>query len=172
LLRHHRQQWEHIKLKKERKGRIRVISKEEELKVIELLSGSVKNGKCAYYSEAADLVEVLVDTGLRLTEILDLKYDDINFKTNLLSIWINKGEKPRSLPMTNRVRNIIQERQKVNSTKPFCISVDKAERAWLWCREVMGLKEDKEFLLHALRHTCASRLVNAGVDLYVVSRSG
>ena len=30
------------------------------------------------------------------------------------------------------------------------------------------MKEDKEFVLHALRHTCASRLVNKGIDLYVV----
>jgi len=32
----------------------------------------------------------------------------------------------------------------------------------------MGLEKDNEFCIHALRHTCASRLVNAGVDLYVV----
>ena len=32
----------------------------------------------------------------------------------------------------------------------------------------MGLSADKEFVLHALRHTCASRMVNRGIDLYVV----
>ena len=33
----------------------------------------------------------------------------------------------------------------------------------------MGLEGDKEFVIHsATRHTCASRMVNAGVDLYVV----
>jgi len=32
----------------------------------------------------------------------------------------------------------------------------------------MGLVRDDEFVLHALRHTCATRLVNKGVDLYVV----
>lgn len=32
----------------------------------------------------------------------------------------------------------------------------------------MRLETDSEFVIHALRHTCASRLVNAGVDLYVV----
>ena len=28
--------------------------------------------------------------------------------------------------------------------------------------------DDKEFIMHALRHTCATRLVNRGIDLYVV----
>ena len=32
----------------------------------------------------------------------------------------------------------------------------------------MGLKGDTEFVLHALRHTTASRLVNKGIDLYTV----
>jgi site-specific recombinase XerD len=35
-------------------------------------------------------------------------------------------------------------------------------------RAEMHLERDEEFVMHALRHTCASRLVNAGIDLYVV----
>jgi len=31
---------------------------------------------------------------------LDLRYDDINFETNLISIWINKGDRHRSIPVT------------------------------------------------------------------------
>ena len=44
----------------------------------------------------------------------------------------------------------------------------QSDKAWAWVRKEMGLKDDKDFILHALRHTCASRLVNAGIDLYVV----
>ena len=32
----------------------------------------------------------------------------------------------------------------------------------------MRLEADKQFVLHALRHTCASRMVQAGVDLYSI----
>jgi site-specific recombinase XerD len=44
----------------------------------------------------------------------------------------------------------------------------QAENAWRWVRKEMGLEKDFEFILHCLRHTCASRLVNNGIDLYVV----
>ena len=111
---------------------------------------------------------MLVDTGCRLEEILKLEYEDVNFEANLISIWINKGEKPRSIPMTKRVRNIMEARKVNDQIKPFRLKSYQAENAWRWVRKQMGLEHDPEFILHALRHTCASRLVNKGVDLYVV----
>ncbi|QWV98649.1 site-specific integrase [Geomonas nitrogeniifigens] len=168
LLRHHQQPWEHIKLKKESKGRIRVLSKEEEMTVVSLLRDTDHGKKRSHYPEAADLIEVLVDTGCRLSEVLNLKYEDINWDTNLISIWINKGDKPRSIPMTKRVRGILLARQEGNWIKPFSIDIYQAQKAWNWVRKRMMLDDDREFVMHALRHTCATRLLNRGVDLYVV----
>ena len=167
LLKYKKQPYDHIRLKKERKGRIRVLSQDEEQMVVAILRDTDQTpGRC-YFREVADLVEVLVDTGCRLSEVLDLRYDDVNFTSNLLTIWINKGERPRSIPMTRRVRSILETRQ-TGIAKPFTISVNRAEYAWGLVRKQMGLQHDKEFVMHALRHTCASRLVNKGVDLYVV----
>ena len=108
LLRHHRQSWEHIKLKKESKGRIRVISREEELIIVELLLGAEQSGKCSYYTEFADLIEVLVDTGCRLSEVLKkFTYKDcINYTANLMTVTETKNGKIRSLPMTKRVNRL------------------------------------------------------------------
>jgi Site-specific recombinase XerD len=168
LLRHHQQPWEHIKLKKESKGRIRVLTKEEETTVVSLLRDTAHSKKRTYYPEAADLIEVLVDTGCRLSEILNLKYEDINWDTNLISIWINKGDKPRSIPMTKRVRGILSTRQDGNWLKPFTIDIYQAQKAWNWARRRMMLDDDREFVMHSLRHTCATRLLDRGVDLYTV----
>jgi len=167
VLKHHKQPWDHIKLKKETKGRIRVLSREEEGRAVELLRNATHRQR-GHYPEIADLVEVLADTGMRLSELLNLKYEDINPTSNLISIWINKGDKPRSIPMTSRVRNIMETRRPGNPDRPFTIGRDQAERGWNWVRKEMGYGADREFVLHALRHTCASRMVNAGVDLYVV----
>lgn len=168
ILKHFRLQADFIKLKKEKNGRIRVLSKEEEAIAVGLLRIAEHQGKKPYYTEAADMVEVLADTGMRLSELLDLRYEDVNFTSNLISIWINKGDRPRSIPMTKRARSIMEDRQQLSNVKPFTITIHEAERAWQWTRAEMGLERDSEFVIHALRHTCASRLVNAGVDLYVV----
>lgn len=168
LLRHHRQPWEHIKLKKENKGRIRVISREEESTVVSLLRTTEHNSRRHYFPAVADLVEVLVDTGCRLSEVLDLRYDDINFETNLISIWINKGDRPRSIPMTERIRTLLITRKTSGASKPFTIDKHQAGTAWDWTRKEMGFTDDPEFVLHALRHTTATRLIDKGIDLYTV----
>ena len=168
ILKHFHLPAEHIKLRKEKNGRIRVLTKEEEHTTAELLRTAEQRGKKTYYTQAADMVEVLVDTGMRLSELLNLKYDDVNFNSNLISIWVNKSDRPRSIPMTRRVRNILEERQSINGTKPFTLTVHEAERAWQWVRAEVGQERDGELVIHCLRHTCASRLVNANVDLYVV----
>ena len=105
---------------------------------------------------------------MRLSECLDLLYDDVHYATNLISIWINKGDRPRSIPMTKRVAAILKKRQEDKRQKPFNLTIYQSDKAWAWARKQIGLKDDNEFIIHALRHTCASRLVNKGIDLYVV----
>jgi Site-specific recombinase XerD len=168
ILNHHEQGIRHVKLRKESKGRIRVVSREEEARGVELLRYTNHNKRRQHYPEVAELVEVLVDTGMRLSELLNLSYEDVSFDANLISIWINKGDRPRSIPMTKRVRAIMEAKINTESGKPFNLQPYQAENAWRWVRKEMGLDKDNEFILHALRHTCASRLVNKGIDLYVV----
>lgn len=168
ILRYKKQEWDFIHLNKQQKGRIRVISREEEGRAVDLLRNTKHNSRRLFYPEVADLVEVLVDTGMRLSEALKLKYEDVNFETNLISIWINKGGRPRSIPMTQRVRRIMEARQVNNKHKPFSLTNDQAGTAWVWVRKEMNLKNDREFVLHALRHTTASRLLNKGCDLVTI----
>ena len=52
----------------------------------------------------------------------------------------------------------------------FPVKQDLLSRAWDSARETMGITDDHQFIPHACRHTCASRLVQAGVDLYTVQR--
>lgn len=150
---------------KESKGRIRVVSREEETALLRLLRDTEK----PVYLETADLVECLLDTGCRLSEMLDLLYQDVDFQSSQIRIWINKGDRPRSIPMTTRVKSILLARQGEVTHKPFTITKYQADKCWAWVRKQMGLDNEPDPLcIHSCRHTCASRLVNAGVDLYVV----
>ncbi len=168
ILNHFRLDNHFINLRKERNGRIRTITKCEELELLALLRCKDFGSKQSHYPDCADLFECLLETGCRLSELLDLAYNDVDFEADHIRIWINKGDRPRSVPMTTKVRSILDARLKINSVKPFSINKFQAERAWSYARRHMGLDADNEFCIHCLRHSAASRLINAGVDLYIV----
>jgi integrase len=173
ILKHFKQESDYIKLRKEsNNSRIRVISKQEELRILELLRDAESRGKKPYYSDIADLLECLSDTGCRLSELISCTYkQNVNYETNLINLLGSqtKSGKPRSIPMTKRCRMIMEQRQLVDPIRPFTCSKHEAERAWQWVRAEMGLEEDKEFVIHcATRHTFASRLLNKDVPLATI----
>ena len=50
------------------------------------------------------------------------------------------------------------------------ITIIGRQHQWDDMREIMGLEDDKEFTLHALRHTYASRLAQSGqVDFHRIA---
>jgi len=174
VLKHHRLPTDFIKLRKEKhSNRVRVISKQEEQRILELLREAQSRGKKAYYADVADLIACLCDTGCRLSELLtNFTYrQNINFETNTIHLDAEhtKSGKPRVIPMTQRCRGILEQRQGANPIRPFPLTKHEAERAWRWVRSEMGLDGDSEFVIHcATRHTFASRLLNKNVPLPVI----
>ena len=117
------------------------------------------------HPEFVDLAVILFDTGLRLSEALRLKMSEVDFTSNLITVWSDatKGDKTRSVPMTSRVRALLEHR-----TLPFAFKDEhEVERIWKRFRKKQRI-EGGGWIIHAMRHTFASRLVQCGIDLYTV----
>jgi integrase len=157
-----------ITRQKERGGRIRYLKPEEETKVLAALAASDH----PFDAIMLDLVPVLLDTGLRHTEAYMMKDADIDLRMNTLAVWENKADHPRTVPMTARARAILTRR--MGTGWPFGdisekgeklgLAVDRADDRWEKMRAAIGLAGDKEFVIHALRHTTCTRLFQAGRD--------
>lgn len=144
--------------------RIRYLSVEEEQLLASLM---------IQWNQPAvlDAITVLLDTGMRVGELLALEVKDIDLKENIISIWVNKGDLPRSVPMTMRVRDIIAGRLAASRGLVFYnLTRETLRYYWDRARSAMGLDDDDQFVPHALRHTCATRLVQKGVSLFVVQK--
>jgi site-specific recombinase XerD len=70
--------------------------------------------------------------------------------------------------MTLIAKSILKRRQESSPIKPFTITSYQAENAWKWVRKQMNLEHDKEFVLHHLRHSFASRLAGKDISLYII----
>lgn len=146
-------------------GRTRRVTAEEELKALEWFSKGLRPRSV----DMGDLVMFLLDTGFRLSEALRVTDQTYDFEQGSVTSWVNKGERPRAVPMTPRVREMLTRRKHL--TTPFgMFTVDSAEEEWDWVRTKMGLDQDKEFVLHVLRHTVGSRLADAGVDGFIIQK--
>jgi integrase len=146
-----------IELTAEQNQKLRFITREEE----ELL---LRGCDRLHLTEMKQLICVLLDTGFRLSEALNVHpVKDIN--DGMVTSWFNKANKPRSVPLTNRVREILKAKE--GSTRLFTLSVAQAEFMWKALKKYLKM-DDKELTLHTLRHTYASRLVQAGIGIYIV----
>lgn len=116
----------------------------------------------------ADLTGALLDTGFRLSEMLqvDPSAQSRYIDANAGMIWARdtKSGHDRCVPMTGRVQDIF--RRHPEGFKG--LAVDRADHLWARMRSSIGLGHDKQFVIHALRHTCCTRMVVAGFDAFRV----
>ena len=139
---------------KESQARHREVSPAEEDTLVQLL----------YNTGAGGLVIFLLHTGARVSEALAITEVDRRraLDSGRWTIWENKSNRVREVPLNDKARMALLMWQWKGYTYA------KVQQHWERARQTMGLTGDPGFTLHCLRHTCASRLVQAGVHLLVV----
>lgn len=159
---------ERMECRKAEKGRIRFVTELEESRILEFWRGAAMD-------DNADLFSFYVDTGMRKSEGLGLKFKDCDMKTGRMTIWQTKTNQPRSIKMTNRVRSIVAslkmrghnefltEKDRENRTVFGHIAERRFYKDWVGMREILNF--DPDLVIHTLRHTCCTRLLGAGVNI-------
>lgn len=143
---------------KERAGRIRFLEFEEE----DRLFAAIKKRSEDCYR----LAVFLVDTGCRLGEAIGLIWNDI--QDTRVSFWITKSGRSRTIPLTARAKDATRWPQERGQRPkgPFAMLTQPQFRAvWNEAKDEVGLGTDVQVVPHILRHTCASRLVQGGIDI-------
>ncbi|MCG7628407.1 site-specific integrase [Epibacterium sp. MM17-32] len=152
--------------RKERVSRIRFITKDEETALYQFF---IQIGR----DDMAAFVMVLIETGMRRGELMNLRPVDVDLKSGVIMVYGTEGKgtkngKIRSVAMTKACRGALQDR--MTGATCFDLSVSDVRHLWDRARMHLGLADDNDFVLHVCRHTCASRLVKAGVSLPTVQQ--
>jgi len=155
-----------LKLLREPSGRVRYLADEEEARLMETLSTDTDR----------DRVRVLLQTGLRKSEFLQLRWKDVDLKAGVLTIPRTKNGETHHIPMTSTVRSILARLPRALNPAAlvFPNSVGGVDLRWAekTLPEAVNAAQIEDFRLHDTRHTFASRLAMEGVDLRAIQELG
>jgi len=124
------------------------------------------------------IVELMYSTGIRVSELINLKTNDINLDENFIKV-LGKGSKERIVPFGNRAKESIltylEYRQKRASPDNIYLFLNskgnKLTRGGFWWElKNMANKAGIQIKVkpHMLRHTAATHLLAKGVDFRVL----
>ena len=118
--------------------------------------------------------QVGILTGLRRTRLLRLKWEDIDFKLGVIYVQDAKGGKSRELPMGPTLRQVLKSvPHHIASGYVFASPTNGDPWGDLKASFQTAVTKagiEKHVTFHTLRHTFASHLAMAGVDLYTISK--
>jgi integrase len=143
------------------RARTRYLTADEKPKLFAVISPELRR-----------FVIIALKTGMRFSEILGLKWLDIDSSANQILVRKSKSGKMRFIPLHPDVTEVLSSLSKHG---PYAFSNAQGERysRSCWIRTQFEVAVEKaeihDFHVHDLRHTFASELVMKGVDLKTIS---
>jgi integrase/recombinase XerD len=122
------------------------------------------------------LLEILFAAGLRLSEAIRLRHQDISLQTRILRC-VGKGNKERQIPFSQSAAEALKKyilaqgiHHRGSSVFIFLNRGEPLTRqlAWSIIKRYANQAGIREMTPHTLRHTFATTLLNRGVDTRIV----
>jgi integrase len=102
-----------------------------------------------------------IETGMRRGEIVNGRWDDVDFDTRIFHIPITKNGQPRTIPLSTRAIDLLQDIPN-GGKRIFPITGNAVRLAWQRLKGRVGIV-DLHF--HDLRHEAISRFFEMGLSI-------
>lgn len=145
----------------------RILTYEEERKLLEVSPIHFRN-----------ILKCALNTGMRKGEIISLKWTNVDLEKNIINLehTNTKSKKSRRIPINSVLRKLFLELKLKNSgseyvflnsdNKPYK-KHDSLNGIW---KRVLNKAEIEGLRFHDLRHTAATRMVEAGISIVAVNK--
>lgn len=153
------------------------ITKQEAQKLLEYSFHRKYSYRFERYRNSA-VIAIMIYAGLRSSEALNLKFNDIDLQNNIININQGKGGKDRIVPICLPLRRILLEyltdrerlkRECVN----FFTSLRDRPFTYNGLKKVIDILRKEtgiNFSAHRLRHTFATLMLEGGCDLFSLQK--
>lgn len=155
-------------------------SEEEIKKILEVIDTTNAHGKCIFL-----VISLLAYYGLRVGDIINLKYDNFDFENNSIKIIQQKTKKELVLPLIDEVKfpllDYLKNGRPKSADSEYILSTMHApytkfnntssiHRMVTRAMTVAGVNfENKQHGPHALRHSLATNMINNNVPISAIS---
>jgi len=125
-----------------------------------------------------EIILFAVNTGLRQSEILNLQWPQVDLFRRTVTLLEQKNGDRDTLPVNAAALGVLKARARVRSLESTYVFSSEAgtrrDARHLLRAFYLAMRKAKvdQFRFHDLRHTFATRLVQAGVDIYTVQKLG
>jgi site-specific recombinase XerD len=155
-----------VRRRREDNARIRFLSRDEG----KLLRFAIE----AKFPQHIVEFDVALNTGMRRKEQYSLTWECVDFERKLITVAQSKNGEMRHVPMNKTVADALQNLYATSSRRGRIFLSSRSGDPLLgprhWFEPVVVDAKLQNFTWHCLRHTFASRLVMAGVDLRTVQQ--
>lgn len=151
---------------KETKTKIEIVKNDDMKKIINYLPNMTLSHQV--------IILLIISTGLRRNEVVNIKVSNINFKENSIFLDFTKNGKSRYCYFNNRTAELMKQLIERNNCKnnPYLFAkgnshIDKQTISSLFYKLKRDLNIDV-LSSHKLRHLYATTLLKNGADIYTV----
>ncbi|MCZ2223305.1 MAG: tyrosine-type recombinase/integrase, partial [Chitinophagales bacterium] len=117
------------------------------------------------------ILSLAFSVGLRVSEVLNLKIEDIDPKRMIIHIHNAKGRKDRIVPLSENILFLLREYYKKYRPKKYLFNgqFDLIYSAKS-CNEIIKKYLGEKYHFHQLRHSFATTLLEQGTDLRYIQK--
>ena len=138
---------------------IRVLSKDEEIKLLEASCRHLK-----------PIIITALNTGMRLGELLNLRWDNVDMDREVITVTETKSNRIRHIPIYNDLKETLKC-VKLANERVFCDNngrpMESIKTAFKNAVRRSGIRH---FRFHDLRHTFVAHHLKHGVSLVLISK--
>ena len=117
------------------------------------------------------IISLAFSTGMRVSEVLNLKISDIDSKRMIINIISGKGRKDRIVPLSQKILELLRKYWLEARPKEYVFNGQNTlQYSRASCNAIVKKYIGEKFHFHLLRHSCATTLLESGVDLRIIQK--
>jgi len=117
------------------------------------------------------ILTLTYSVGLRVSEVVNLKIEDIDSNRMIIYIKNAKGKKDRIVPLSNYVLDVLREYWKKYKSKIYLFNGQKSLQYSVGsCQKIYKKYIDNNSSIHTLRHSSFTNLLENGTDLRIIQK--